>query len=230
MVIGNGMVAKRFESYKRKDDFIIFASGVSNSKNTDAAAYKRETALLVDTIKKNRNKILVYFSTCSIYDPEENESTYVLHKRAIEIFIQKNVPAYYIFRVSNLVGKSNNHNTILNFFYHHIKHRINFDLWINATRNLIDIDDMYAITDHILQQKIFHNKIINIANPKSYTVKEIITTLESTAGKKANYITMSKGKDFCIDISLLLPLIKKLKLRFGKRYLKSLLNKYYRIS
>lgn len=42
MVIGNGMVAKRFDSHKRKDDFIVFASGVSNSKNTDDAACKRE--------------------------------------------------------------------------------------------------------------------------------------------------------------------------------------------
>jgi len=33
MVIGNGMVAKRFESYKTNDQFLIFASGVSNSKN-----------------------------------------------------------------------------------------------------------------------------------------------------------------------------------------------------
>ena len=33
MVIGNGMVAKRFGSYKINDQFLIFASGVSNSKN-----------------------------------------------------------------------------------------------------------------------------------------------------------------------------------------------------
>ena len=34
MVIGNGMIANRFMSYKNDEDIIIFASGVSNSKDT----------------------------------------------------------------------------------------------------------------------------------------------------------------------------------------------------
>jgi hypothetical protein len=34
MVIGNGMIANRFMSYKSDRDKIIFASGVSNSKDT----------------------------------------------------------------------------------------------------------------------------------------------------------------------------------------------------
>ena len=33
MVIGNGMIANRFMNYKDEKDKIIFASGVSNSKD-----------------------------------------------------------------------------------------------------------------------------------------------------------------------------------------------------
>jgi hypothetical protein len=80
MVIGNGMVAIRFESYKTNDEFLIFASGVSNSKNINPEVYERELILLQRSIQENREKIFVYFSTCSIYDPEEENSKYVLHK------------------------------------------------------------------------------------------------------------------------------------------------------
>jgi nucleoside-diphosphate-sugar epimerase len=227
MVIGNGMVAKRFESYKKDDQFLIFASGVSNSKNTDPAIFNREIELLQNTIKENKEKTLVYFSTCSIYDPEEKNSEYVLHKKNIEDLIQKQQKQFYIFRISNLVGRSDNPNTVLNFFFYHIRHAINFDLWSNATRNLLDIDDMYKIIDYILQKKTFKNDIINIANPVNYSVIEIITALETLMGLRANYIPISKGKDFVIDVSLISPLFTKLNIHFGKTYLTNLLQKYY---
>jgi len=59
MVIGHGFLAKRFESYQNNDRFIIFASGVSNSKNTQDSDYNRERELLSSTIKNNKTKILV---------------------------------------------------------------------------------------------------------------------------------------------------------------------------
>ena len=221
------MVATRFGSYKRNDDFIIFASGVSNSKNTDQAAYEREMKLLTQTIEANREKTLVYFSTCSIYDPGEADSHYILHKRKTEEYIRENAPHFYIFRVSNLVGKSGNQNTVLNFFYFHMKNKINFDLWNNSTRNLIDTDDMFAITNYILKEKIYSNQIINMANPNSYNVKDIITALEETLNQKANYISIPKGSRFSIDISLILPVIRKLNIQFGDSYLNNLIKKYY---
>jgi len=227
MVIGNGMVAKRFESYKKDDQFLIFASGVSNSKNTDPAIFNREIELLQNTIKENKEKILVYFSTCSIYDPEEKNSKYVLHKKNIEDLIQKQQKQFYIFRISNLVGRSDNPNTVLNFFFYHIRHAINFDLWSNATRNLLDIDDMYKIIDYILQKKTFKNDIINIANPVNYSVIEIITAIETLMRLRANYIPISKAKEFEIDVSLISPLFTKLNIHFGKTYLTNLLQKYY---
>ena len=227
MVIGNGMVATRFASYKDDDDFVIFASGVSNSKNTDSAAYKRETDLLQRVIEKNKHKTIVYFSTCSLYDPGETDSPYVLHKIKTEHYLQNNAADYYIFRVSNLVGKSANHNTILNFFKYHITNKINFDLWSNSTRNLIDTDDMYSITDYILQKKLYPNQVINIANPVSYDVKDIITTLETLLNTKANYISIAKGNKFSIDTKLILPVIQELKIDFGASYMADLIKKYY---
>lgn len=227
MVIGNGMVAKRFESYSQKDDFIIFASGVSNSKNTDLTAYQREAALLEKLIAEYPGKTLVYFSTCSLYDPGEKGSLYYLHKLRTEAFIRREVDRYTIFRVSNIVGRSGNPNTVLNFFYYHLLHKINFDLWNNTSRNLIDMDDMFAIADHILQNGTYPNQVVNIANPVSNNVKEIIEALESVLQLKGNYISIPRGHHFEIDISLILPVIETLRIPFGEDYLTNLIKKYY---
>ncbi len=52
MVIGNGMIANRFFNYKNDEGKIIFASGVSNSKDTEAVNFQREFELLDKTIKR----------------------------------------------------------------------------------------------------------------------------------------------------------------------------------
>jgi nucleoside-diphosphate-sugar epimerase len=227
MVIGKGMVAKRFEAYERDDQFLIFASGVSNSKNINQAAYERELTLLQKAIKENPEKILVYFSTCSIYDPEEEHSKYVLHKKQIEHLIQTDHEKFYVFRVSNLVGHSANRNTILNFYVYHILNGINFDLWTHATRNLIDIDDMYRIVDHLLKKGAGQNDIINIANEESYGTGQIITAIENFLDTRANYIPIAKGNAFTIDTSATKNVIKELGILFETNYLTSLLRKYY---
>lgn len=67
MVIGNGMIANRFTNYKDDKEIVIFASGVSNSKNINKENFKKEFLLLEDIIKANPDKVITYFSTCSIY-------------------------------------------------------------------------------------------------------------------------------------------------------------------
>ena len=228
MIIGRGMVAQRFESYKNDDRLLIFASGVSNSKNRIAGEYSRELDLLESSIRAHTDKTLVYFSTCSVYDPEEKESPYIIHKREVENIIRTHCRQFYIFRVSNLVGRSDNPNTVLNFFVYHILNKINFDLWSNASRNLIDIDDMYKIVDHILKNRLYLNQVVNIANSVSYSVPEIVKTIEDLWHTQANYVLIPKGQPFSIDLSLTLPLIHELDIRFAKDYLVKLLEKYYR--
>ena len=80
MVIGNGMLAKAFGAFKDNPEVVIFASGVSNSKETNNDSFKREEKLLNKVISENNNSIIVYFSTCSVYDDSVNETNYVLHK------------------------------------------------------------------------------------------------------------------------------------------------------
>lgn len=227
MVIGNGLIAKRFSSYSDDDRFLIFASGVANSKSTDQAEYQREFELLLRKTQENPEKTIVYFSTCSINDPAENTSAYVAHKKKIESYLQSNMQHFLIFRVSNLVGHSSNVNTVLNFIVNNINEGKQFDLWMNAKRNLIDVDDFFAIVDHILQNTLFTNRIINIANPINYTVPLIVSATSNHLGKAANYKEVAKGGSFDIDISDINPFFVQLNINFNEAYLANLLHKYY---
>jgi len=227
MVIGTGLVARRFELYNSLDNFLVFASGVSNSKTKNPEAYNREMKLLKDSVQKYNTQSLIYFSTCSIYDPGEKESAYVQHKLHIEDFIQTRVKQYHLFRISNLAGISPNPNTLLNFFFNHIKNGVNFDLWTKACRNIIDVDHTYLIIDHILKHNLFPNQVINIANPVNHPVKEIITAIETFLNIKSNYIEVEKGTCFEIDTSPIQYIIQKLGIRFDPEYLRDLFNKYY---
>ena len=227
MIVGSGMIANRFINYKTDEDKIIFASGVSNSKDTIEQNFLREFKLLDKTIQDNPGKILVYFSTCSIEDEELQYSRYVIHKKSIEKFIKENTNEYYLFRISNLAGVSNNPYTLLNYFIFNILQDNVLSVWRNAYRNIIGIDDMYLIADNILKEKIFLNTTINIANPKNYSVPFIITQIEEHLHKKAICNEIEKGDNYNIDISSVKPIIKKLRIPFNDGYLASLLKNYY---
>ena len=227
MVIGNGMIANRFMSYKDNDDIIIFASGVSNSKDTIEENFIREFQLLHKTVSDYTDKTLVYFSTCSLEDNDLALAPYVIHKKTVEEFIKNNVARFYLFRISNLAGTSNNPYTLLNYFIFNILKNLPLTVWKNAYRNIIGIDDMFSIANHLLQKKENINAIINIANPVNYSVPYIVKTIEHHLNKKATVNELDRGDDYKIDVSLIEPLFNKLNIQFNENYLAALLKKYY---
>lgn len=227
MVIGNGMIANRFVDYKNDQDKIIFASGVSNSKDIVEQNYLREFELLDKTIKNNPGKTLVYFSTCSVEDKDLQSTPYVIHKKNIEKFIEQTAAKFYLLRISNLAGMSNNPYTLLNYFIFNILQDNPLTVWENAYRNIIGIDDLFSIADHILKEEKKSNTTVNIANPNNYPVPFIINSIEKHLQKKAIVSQIKKGGNYKIDISAIEPVIKKLNIHFDDDYLISLLKKYY---
>ncbi len=227
MVIGNGMIANKFAAYKNVEDIIIFASGVSNSKDTNKENYEREFQLLKNVIKNSVDKTLVYFSTCSIRDVDLSSSSYVIHKKKIENFIKENAQSFYLFRISNLAGISNNPYTLLNYFIFNILKEHPLVVWKNAFRNIIGIDDMFSIADYFLSNKKNINTTINVANEKNYSVPYIIKCIEEHLNKKGIYKQVDRGESYTIDTSIIEPALKELKIEFKDDYLSSLLKKYY---
>ena len=227
MVIGNGMIANAFKSYETQDDFVIFASGVSDSAHPSGAAFDREKKLLSDAIQNSIGKTLVYFSTCSIYDHSMQDTPYVNHKKNMEALIAETQSQFTIFRLSNPVGNTNNTTTIINFLVKHILEKLPFSVWKNASRNIIDIDDMYHLCDEILQQGMCSNTFVNIANPNNYPLPFIVESIEAHFDIKATYTLISKGDSPQIDVSAIEPLFKKFNINFGENYLTQLLQKYF---
>jgi nucleoside-diphosphate-sugar epimerase len=227
MVVGNGLIAKAFQNYKSKDHFLIFASGVSDSKSDNESDFKREYDLLSESISNNPEKKIVYFSTSSVFDNDLKETPYAKHKIKLENLIKKNASSYNIFRLSNLAGFSNNPNTILNFFYFHIVQGRHFDLWKNSERNIIDIEDVYRVINYALENNLFENEIVNMANTNNYQVNHIVETIEKFVNLKAIFTEKNKGGKISIDVSKVKPLFELLKIEFEENYLSRLLAKYY---
>ena len=227
MVIGNGLVANAFSAYKNDDRFLVFASGVSNSANKDLQAFEREKTLLENSLAANKQKHFVYFSTCSLYDSSLQDSLYVKHKLEMETLIKSRHTNYNIFRVSNLAGNTSNPNTILNFFYRHIANGISFNVWKDAARNIIDIDDALLLCDHIIKHDFLKNETVNIANPHNYKVLTIISVIEQILHKKGNYKIVERSSVPHINTKTIEVLTASLKINFNEDYLQRTLNKYY---
>ncbi len=225
MIIGNGMIAKKFESYRNIDHVCIFASGVSNSRETNAVEFKREFNLLKKVIKGNKNKVFVYFSTCSIEDKSLVLTPYIKHKKKIEKYIALSGIQYYIFRISQIVGYANNE-TLFNFFKKMIQEEKKIILLNKSTRNLIDIDDVYKIVDFMVAKKIDLNSIINVASPFTVTPFQIVSFLEKSLNKKAIYEFSDNGGSYTIDISKTTKYFKPMGVSFQDNYTMQIIHKY----
>lgn len=226
MVIGNGLMAKRFSAYQTNPGVIIFASGVSDSKTTDPLAFAREINLVETTLKKYPEAVFVYFSTCSIYDPFLKGRPYITHKIAVEKQIAESGNPFMIFRVSNVAGPIGNPKTIFHFLANAVKNGLPFDLWMHAYRNLIDVDDVFALVDYLVRQNSVQN-IINIANPVSFHLPEMVGVMEFYFRKKAHFQKVEAGDFFHIDTAQVEEIAGPAGVDFDGDYLRRLLSKYY---
>lgn len=226
MVIGNGLLAKRFSFFREDESVVIFASGVSNSNETDQNLFDREIKLLSDTITRYQRAIIVYFSTCSVYDPELSTTPYVLHKLKIETIISGSAASFLILRLPQVVGGGGNKNTLFNYLYSNIKSGTYFEIWKKARRYLIDIDDVFTIADHLIKNRTFYNRTINVALYQ-YSIFEIVHSIEKAINTQANCTLVDKGASYRINTDDIKPYTDVLQLTPVNKYLQNIIKKYY---
>lgn len=225
MIVGDGLIASLFYDFDR-EDIIFFASGVSNSLETKEEEFLREENLIRNTIKKNPNKVFLYFSTCSIYDSSKTESQYVLHKLKMEQIIAQLCPQYLVLRLSNAVGKGGNPNLLINYLVRSVKSGEAINIHTEATRNLIDTEDIRNIVLNLVEQKNF-NKIINVAYPENYTIIEILQIIEKFFNIKTNLNLIKAGSGYNINIPDVESYFINNNLINKELYLCNILKKYY---
>ena len=225
MIVGNGLIANLFKNEDR-ENAVFFASGVSNSLETDKSAFLREENLLRKHLTENPEKIFIYFSTCSIYDSSKNGSLYVNHKLKMERLVEELAHKYLILRVSNAVGKGGNPNLLMNYLVNAFHQEKEITVHTLATRNLIDADDIKNITLELIDQGRL-NQIINVAYLENFSTSEILEILEKHFNKTAKTSLVKSGQSYLISIPEAEAYFAENKLTEKKEYLLRIIKRYY---
>jgi nucleoside-diphosphate-sugar epimerase len=229
MITGSGLLAKAYaHKFSQREDVWIYAAGVSNSACTLPDEFLRERLRLEEALQAARHSpVFVYFSTCSIADPEMLNTPYVQHKLAMEQIVADH-PYYLILRLPQVAGHTPNPHTLLNFLYAHIARSEAFQLWSKAKRNIIDVDDVVTLSSQLIADDKCRKSTVNVANPVCYPMGDIIMTMEKVVGKRAIYQVVDRGTAYPIDTQFILPMIDKSGIEFDDSYLERVIKKYYR--
>jgi len=228
---GGGFVAKNFKKtlvFLKKNNAIVYAAGISNSKTKNKSHLKRELNEIKNFKNKINNEIIVYISTCSASDNARNKSLYVKNKIKIENFIKENFKKFIILRFPELVGKSKNPNTLTNFFNNKIKNKKKFKIFLGVKRNLLDIDDAIKISKFVIKNKKNYNKIFNIINKHFYNPIKIVKIFERVLRIRADYIIVKKKKEkWKMNYGQIHRIVAQAKINFNNNYCEKLIKKYY---
>lgn len=226
MVVGHGMMARAFSVFRDRAEIVIFASGVSNSLESDPVAFDREAALLEQTRADHSGALLVYFGTCSVDDPERRKTPYVQHKLRMESLLVASSGPWLVLRVPLAIGRNPGGRTLAQFLYERIVRGEAFEVWEGAARFPIDVDDVLRIGSRLIADQAMWNRRINIAL-RRFAVLDFVHVMEGIVGKKAVYNVVRKGRSFDLDCPEVRAMAGALNLDLSEHYLERVLRKYF---
>lgn len=238
-IIGRGFISRHFEAlHEQHDDVLLFGSGVSNSLSESAQEFRREADLLYSAIRYSQEHELrlVYFSSAGmVYGTYEHEvredgpvfprSAYGRHKLAMEAVIRAAGVRHIILRLANPVGHGQQRHQLLPSLLEQVQRGF-VEIWSGAHRDLIDIDDVVAITSALLTHTS-GSDTFNLASGYSIPVEQIVNYFEQQLGMFVlrNYI--DRGDSYLVRIDKLrATLPTPLFAHFGPEYYKTVLDKY----
>lgn len=167
----------------------------------------------------------MYFSTCSVTDPDRNNTPYVAHKRDMEALVAAR-PGHIILRLPQVVGRTDNPHTLTNFLAERIRRGLPLEVWSRATRCLIDVDTVAALTVCLLQTEVADIRS-DLAPPESVTMVELVAMMERVLDRRAMLRLVEKGGGGVTDPSLALALARLAGEDLGPGYTFRTLKKYY---
>ena len=220
------MMAKAFADFEQDPDVVIFASGVSDSTETRPAAFAREKDLLHRIRAKHPEALLVYFGTCSVYDPDRRDTPYVAHKLEMESMIEASPGPWLVLRLPLAVGHGHRGRTLARFLHERIVHEEPFEIWSGATRYPIDVEDVVRIAKYLIGRRSYWSRRINVVL-RAFPVLEFVRALEAATGKKAKYTLLPKGRHYEVACPEIAHLAGELQLDFSADYLGRVLRKYF---
>lgn len=187
MIIGDGLISNSFKNFNH-DDYIIFGSGVSNSKETNENEFEKEKILLLYHINNIKNKKLIYFN--SIMTFTNINTPYFNHKRDMVKLIKDKVINYKIYNIPQIFGSNGNNKNLINYFITCLKNKEKISIQKNTYRSIIDIDDIYNIVIRTLDLEY---KEFNISYIELLTVKQILETISNIYNISPIYVEIDDG-------------------------------------
>ena len=165
MIFGSGLLAFAFgPKFANSATSCVYAAGVSNSNCSDQREFDREQDRLMVAMGQHRSaELFLYFGTCSANGPLGSASPYVQHKIKMEKIVEEH-PRYLILRLPQTAGKTENPHTLLNYIFARIIRSERFQVWKNARRNIIDVDDVVRIAIGLALEEGVRRESINAAN------------------------------------------------------------------
>ena len=226
-IIGNGMLASAFDRGALCElEALVFASGVSNSSEVDPRAFERERVLLEQVLDAMPNgRRLVYFGTTSVDDPDRAATPYVQHKLAMEARV-KSRPGHVILRLPQVVGRTQNRHTLTNHLARRIRGGLVVDVWLRATRNLLDVDAVAALT-LVLLGRAHEDMTATLCSPEAVTILELVHMLERALGCTATLRTIDRGANCAPDAGLAIELAPRAGIDLSPGCTSRTLFKYY---
>lgn len=228
-VIGSGLIGSAFRGVCASDiPVMFFASGVSNSKSTNAKEFQREVDALNKIIESlDENTLLVYFSSCGVRQLSSTyKDTYLEHKYRMERLVAK-FGSHLIIRLPQVAGFSKNKNTLLNYFYDSISLGRKMSIQSAAVRNVIDIDDVVKLTLSIIRSNEYRNCVVDVASLNSMLVLNLMRVMESHLGVFANFDLIDGGGDYPVDLSVVARFASEINILFDEYYVNRVIAKYY---
>lgn len=225
MILGNGLIGTALQAVDN-DTVLYCASGVSNLFGHIESQCLREENLLREKILLHPQKVIVYFSSYSINDEDDEKNTpYLLHKKRMENIVVSLAPKYLIARTSNVVGKNGQSGNLTNFIFNHLQNNTPFEVWKNTNRNLIDVQHLAAMANYYVKYGEL-NKTIYLINPKDVMIVEIVKCFEKKMNQRAKYTLVDKGTYYHSDKTIANKIFDALQIP-KEEYVEMLIEKYF---
>ena len=222
-ILGNGLVSNSLSQLKSECDIVLFASGVSDSRETSLSSFQRERAMLVSALQRYQNHKFIYFSSTIVSIPFV-DTAYSAHKRAMEKLLLTADSRHLVVRLPQLVGPTKSP-TLVAFLRSQICSGSTVTLQARAKRRLLCHTDLKRFVGLFLRMKTLPS-VVTIAPKFTVSPFEISCFIADYYGiSNFRYEIVDSGYEDIADISFIESICARDDEVLGLSYWKTVLSR-----